>query len=119
MSVNIFLDDYRVPEDVYWQILPKVEYVIVRSYEEFVDCLLKLEEEPAFVAFDHDLADAHYTGDFSNPNEKTGYDCAKELVTICQARNWKLPEFIVHSLNFEGRRNIEQYLANAKRHLKL
>lgn len=119
MAVNIFLDDYRIPETVDWIKLPKVEYLVVRDYTEFVAAIEALEEAPAFVAFDHDLADAHYRNDFSNPAEKTGLDCAKALVDICVDKGWKLPEFAVHSLNFQGKRNIEAFLNNAKEHLDL
>lgn len=119
MGVNIFLDDYRSPENVDWVKLPDVPYVVVRNYQEFVSYVERLEQAPAFVTFDHDLADAHYRNDFSNPNEKTGYDCAKALVDICVAKGWKLPEFKVHSLNVVGARNIQQFLDNARTHLDL
>lgn len=118
MGVNIFLDDYRSPEDVTWVALPDVPYVVLRNYEEFVSYVEGLEEQPLFIAFDHDLADAHYAGDFSNPNEKTGMDCAKALVEIAMDKNWRIPPFTVHSLNPVGKENIECYLENARKYLK-
>ena len=112
--MHIFLDDERKPGDVTWVTLPSAEWTIVRNYDEFVKLLDSLDEAPEFIAFDHDLADAHYKGDFSNPFEKTGMDCAKALFNICLDRGWKLPEFAVHSLNPSGRENINGYLNQAK-----
>lgn len=114
----IFIDDYRVPADVTWVDLPTVDWAIVSSYEEFEELLNTLDEEPCFIAFDHDLADAHYNGDFSNPDEKTGYDCAKLLVEHCMDKNWRIPAFEVHSLNPVGAENIRAYLENAKKYMK-
>lgn len=111
---NIFLDDYRVPSDVTWATLPNVEWTIVRDYDAFVSLLNELEEAPKFIAFDHDLADNHYLGDFSNPNEKTGMDCAKALFDIALEKGWAMPDWIVHSLNPAGRENIHGYLNQAK-----
>lgn len=112
--MNIFLDDYRMPKYVTWLALPKVEWTIVRNYDDFVALLKDLPEAPEFVAFDHDLADAHYRNDFSNPNEKTGLDCAKALFNICLEKGWKLPQWVTHSLNPAGRDNINAYLNQAK-----
>ena len=115
----IFLDDYREPSDVTWAKLPETfHWVIVRNYEQFVMLIDNLMTPPAFIAFDHDLADAHYEGDFSNPDEKTGYDCAKALVDICLDHGWDIPEFIVHSLNPVGAENIRKFLQNAKEHTR-
>lgn len=113
----IFLDDERVPSDVKWASLPNVDWTIVRSYDQFRSLVESLTEAPKFIAFDHDLADAHYAGDFSNPNEKTGYDCAKWFVEVCMNAEWKIPDYVVHSLNPAGKENIEAYLENAKRHM--
>lgn len=107
-----------MPCDVTWVKLPHVEWTIVRSYEEFTTLLESLDEAPAYIAFDHDLADAHYYGDFSNPDEKTGYDCAKALCEIALDKNWRIPPYAVHSLNPIGRENIEAYLENSKRYQK-
>ena len=40
-SYNIFLDDYRNPENVTWVKLPEVSWIIVRSYNAFVDIITK------------------------------------------------------------------------------
>jgi hypothetical protein len=42
--------------------------------------------------------------------EKTGYDCAKWLVNYCLDNNQKLPNFIIHSMNPVGTKNISDYL---------
>lgn len=116
--MHIFLDDVRHPSGVTWVKLPDgVEWNIVRSYEQFRTLVESLEEAPTFIAFDHDLAEAHYAGDFSNPDEKTGMDCAKLLYQVCSAKGWQLPEFVVHSLNPAGRINIHYYLTQAKEYL--
>lgn len=106
----IFLDDERVPSDVKWVSLPNVDWTIVRSYNQFRSLVESLTEAPKFIAFDHDLAD-------NRPQEKTGYDCAKWLVEVCINAEWKIPDYVVHSFNPIGKKNIEAYLENAKEHL--
>jgi hypothetical protein len=112
--MHIFLDDERMPGDVTWLHLPSAEWTIVRNYEEFVTLLKSLEEAPKFVAFDHDLAAAHYLGDFSNPNEKTGLHCARALFDIALEKGWNMPKWTTHSLNPSGRENINGFLNQAK-----
>ena len=89
-SYNIFLDDVRDPSDVTWVKLPKVSWIIVRSYKAFVDIITKKGILPDFVAYDHDLSASHYGDglhgdeiDYAKYDEKTGYDCAKWLVYEC------------------------------------
>lgn len=116
----IFLDDYREPEDVVWSHpLPSAvsdEWIIVRNYAEFTALLDSLDTAPTYIAFDHDLADAHYEGDFSNPDEKTGYDCAKYMCELAGTKWGVFPACIVHSLNPVGKANIELYIEGAKKH---
>ncbi len=63
MSYNLFLDDFRMPADVVLY-MPKCayytdrEWVIVRSYDEFVKTIEEMGI-PQAVSFDHDLADEH------------------------------------------------------------
>jgi len=59
------------------------------------------------------IASDFYIPDF----EKTGYEAAKWLVDHCDNKNLKLPEFVIQSANPVGRKNIESYLNNAKKHL--
>lgn len=136
---KLFLDDIRIPKDAiglvsstlnqfYW----KNDWVVVRSYSEFCDHIQK-NVLPDFISFDHDLSDEHYNDLFSDKNwikddnditlkydeysEKTGYECAKWLVDWCLESKLKLPDFVVHSANPVGKKNIESYLNNAKKHL--
>jgi hypothetical protein len=136
---KLFLDDIRIPKDAiglvpsnlnqyYWE----NDWVIVRDFHQFCDYLQK-NGVPDFISFDHDLADDHYNDLFSNKNwsksdndivlkydeykEKTGYECAKWLVDFCLESSYKLPDYQVHSANPVGKKNIESYLLNAKKHL--
>ena len=103
------------------------EFVIVRNYDEFVNFIRK-NGLPNIISFDHDLADEHYSSDMHastevyNKNyetfqEKTGMDCAKWLVDYCLENGLQLPDYVVHSANPVGKKNIESYLLNAKKHL--
>ena len=84
-------------------------------------CLL-LGEWPAKISFDHDLADEHYHPTMTDPakyeeiaadfKEKTGMDCAKWLIDFCMDNGLKLPEYVVHSMNPSGARNIHSILYN-------
>jgi hypothetical protein len=114
MSNFLFLDDYRVPSGVRWVNLPKCDdWDIVRNYDEFVDHIKK-NGIPDFVAYDHDLADEHYSAlkdiNYESFTEKTGLNCAKFLVELCASKNIRHPKYVVHSMNPEGKRNIESYI---------
>ena len=113
---NIFLDDVRIPTQVYWAEIPKDQhYSVVRNFNEFVD-LISLRGLPKFVCYDHDLATEHYhdvgkaSMNYDNYKERTGYDCAKWLVAYCFEKNIKHPPYVVHSLNPIGKQNIESYI---------
>lgn len=107
MSYYLFLDDIRQISDVRkYCVLPNIndeEWIIVRSYKEFVD-LITLRGVPMYVCYDHDLADC------DNIKEMTGYDCAKRLINYCAEKNIKHPPYIVHSMNPIGKQNIESYI---------
>lgn len=136
---KLFLDDIRIPKDAiglvpsnmnqfYWE----NDWDVVKNYSEFCDYIQKYGS-PDFVSFDHDLADDHYNDLFSDENwskndtdvvlkyddykEKTGYECAKWLVDYCLENGLQLPDYAVHSANPVGKKNIESYLLNAKKHL--
>jgi hypothetical protein len=137
---KLFLDDIRQVRDAcYYVINPKIyweeeDWDIVRNYDEFIKYI---EENglPDLISFDHDLADEHYNDLFSDKNwfkdndnielvydeykEKTGLECAKWLVDFCLDNNKKLPDYIVHSANPIGKKNIESFLNNARKMLKL
>lgn len=128
---KIFLDDIRELKDAwaYTGFTPflKEKWIIVRNYNEFISLIESKYKEnyfPEFIAFDHDLADEHYApeeywGDkykewskTKNFQEKTGLDCAKWLIDFCMDNKIKLPEYIVHSMNPVGKKNIESLLNN-------
>lgn len=120
---NLFLDDVRMPEDVGNYIYPVElrllyklnEWQIVRSYKEFAEYIL-VHGLPGMISFDHDLADVHYDPKTRKEGfvyqEETGYDCAKWLVKHCIDEKKKLPDFLVHSMNPIGAKNIKNYLEN-------
>lgn len=121
MSYYLFLDDIRDPVSVTWVRLPNVDqsdWKIVRDYQEFVSCIMT-HGIPKFIAFDHDLADIHYYGNdtTSDRHEDTGYDCAKWLAEYCMDNNFKIPDYVVHSMNPVGSENITRYLENAKKNI--
>jgi hypothetical protein len=115
----LFLDDFRIPADVILY-MPKCKYyvdrewVIARSYDEFVATILE-KGIPIAVSLDHDLADEHYaagdlgmTVDYSEFTEKTGYHCAKWLIEYCIDHNKEIPTAVfIHSRNMPGSKNIE------------
>jgi hypothetical protein len=116
---NLFLDDFRNPEDVILY-KPRCSYyvdrdwVIVRNYDEFVK-IIKEKGIPIAVSFDHDLADEHYgledyvwNNEYDQFKEKTGYHCAKWLIEYCIDNNKELPKVIfIHSMNPAGAQNIK------------
>lgn len=128
-TYRIFLDDIRDPIDAYLYtgFKPFIDdtepWRIVRSYDQFVDYITRNFNKgyfPEIIAFDHDLAEIHYSHlsdiDYDKFTEKTGMDCAKWLVDFCMDNNLKLPEYYVHSMNPAGARNIISYLENYKKH---
>lgn len=105
------------------------DVVWVKSYAEFVNHILE-HGLPDVISFDHDLADEHYHNAmykgveeynklYDTFEEKTGYDCAKWLVEHCEITGMNLPELLsVHSQNPVGKKNIELYFANYRKHKK-
>ena len=115
MGYNLFLDDVRMPKDVFaYTKLPiyiSVDWVVVRNYYAFI-ALVEGKGVPEIISFDHDLADVHYKKqefDYKNPNlEKTGYHCAEWLIYYCIDNNKELPaEVLIHSMNPAGSMNIK------------
>lgn len=116
--MKIFLDDNRDPYDVFKNTIDPIyeendTWVIVRDYYQFINLIQRLGV-PKVVSFDHDLTQNHYLPENqSNINYKlikdyTGYDAAQWLIDYCENKEVKLPEIRVHSLNSEGKRNIEE-----------
>ncbi|WKL57277.1 hypothetical protein Q1W73_16665 [Asticcacaulis sp. ZE23SCel15] len=107
MDYRLFLDDYRDPPS-------EGVWMVARSYQDFVRCITECGI-PAFVSFDHDMADEHYAHHthpipYTSYAHPTGYDCAKWLIEHCKAISAPRPDFIVHSLNPAGRENIERVM---------
>lgn len=128
MMKALFLDDIRMPQQVYEYIKNNIylslEWIIVRNYEEFVQAIT--DDFPDVISFDHDLADSHYTPEYlwmdydkskewqeqQVHKEKTGYECAKWLVEYCLDNDLDLPLCYVHSMNPVGKDNINNLLKN-------
>ncbi len=124
---NLFLDDERMPKNAFTytknQLYLDLDWVVVRNYDEFVS-YIKENGMPDLISFDHDLADVHYSmndriteDDYDIVEEKTGYHCAKWLINLCMDENLNLPNYMVHSMNNVGRRNIISIIENYKKHL--
>jgi len=102
MNYKLFLDDIRNPKT-------EGPWVIVRSFKEAVNEIIKRGKFPNYISFDHDLEHNHD----KNEEYKTGYDFARWLVkqdmngTFLFDNNFK---FNVHSANPIGKKNIEFYL---------
>lgn len=94
---QIFLDDEREP-------INSLDYVIVRSYSEFIHAVINADERITFISFDHDLGE----------DSLDGMACCKYLVGLDMSRNGKLLDkdftYYVHSQNPIGKENIEGYL---------
>jgi len=129
-NYRLFLDDIRMPIEVFAYKQNKIykeHWFIIRNFNQFVDLIEKNYAKhkilPIIISFDHDLADFHYTQmnngeiDYSDVNEKTGYHCAKWLVNFCIERKLEIPNYLVHSMNIVGSKNIESYIESAKRFL--
>ena len=119
MKKRIYLDDVRTPVE-------KDQWVIVRSYDEFVSKVNEVGfENIEMISLDHDLGDTamnewlygvtkNYSINYDNITEKTGMDCAKWLVE--QWMNGKpLVEVVVHSANAIGSGNMMGYINNYRR----
>lgn len=117
MKKFIYLDDLRTPIDPEW--------IVVRSYDEFVDTISKIGlENIELISLDHDLGESamkewhtnvyhNYTLNYDNITEKTGMDCTKWLV-----EQWiegkPVVTVKVHSANAVGSANMQGYINNYK-----
>lgn len=131
MSYHLFLDDNRKPSEVKWLDLPPYNWVVVKSYAEFVRTITE-KGIPETISFDHDLADEHYaeytaahdensksfgTIRYDHLHEKTGMECALWLAHLCIERNVPIPSYYIHTLNPIGRQNISSVLESARKML--
>lgn len=111
MTYALWLDDYRPVSPEFIAASGGGPVVIAVNYEQFVQAITE-HGCPQYISFDHDLADAHYGGDFSGP-EMTGMACAEWLVDwILDDPTRLLPNFRfnVHSMNPAGAENIRGLL---------
>ena len=111
----IYLDDVRTPVDPKW--------VVVRSYEEFVDKVTEIGlENIQQISFDHDLGPSammewhrnvysNYELNYNNILEKTGMDCTKWLVEQWLGGKPAVDVYI-HSANAIGSANMMGYINN-------
>jgi len=116
MTYNLFLDDFRNPEDAYEYFKQEdfinKDWIIVRSYDEFIN-IIQEKGIPEICSFDHDLGLEHYTHQnteipYEEYDEKTGFHCAKWLINYCIDNNEKLTSRIyIHSMNVVGCENIK------------
>jgi hypothetical protein len=108
----LYLDDMRTP------IIFGID--VVRSYEEFV-WFLENKELPEFISLDHDLSFEHYPLAENQPGTQIPYETYKEKTGLHAARyvvEKKLPIqfWACHSMNVQGRLNIENELRAAYPH---
>lgn len=141
MGYKLFLDDLRSPHHCcamipnFRGLYKENDWVIVRSYDEFVSHIkLRWEshkEAPTLISFDHDLGFEHTrfyfeNGGHENPPEpdydsfieKTGKDCANWLTFYCETEpGMNFPDYIVHSKNPVGAKNIKSILDQYASHI--
>jgi len=121
MKQYIYLDDVRTPTQGVGE--DNRPWVIVRSYDEFVEKVNEIGlENIQAISLDHDLGDSamsewknnvyhNYKLDYDNITEKTGYDCAKWLVEQWMD-NKPVVTVMTHSANAIGSANIMGYINN-------
>ena len=101
MNWKLYLDDIRTPDDP--------TFMIVRTVND-AQKLIHLLGVPTFISFDHDLG-----MDDEGNLLLSGYDFAKWLVEMDMEGIFTLTEdfdFIVHSQNPVGAKNIREYFRN-------
>jgi hypothetical protein len=124
MKTLLWLDDARDPNTNDWLNFSPIErpfhVVWVKSYDEFVS-FINENGLPDGICFDHDLADIKeiegsnlvIASDWCQ--EKTGYDCAKWLVSYCLDHSLPLPKYNIQSANPIGKENIDKLLKQFSR----
>lgn len=114
MTYKLFLDDVRDPiflAERGYGYPAEGNWVIARSYYEAISAVRNFGV-PDFVAFDHDLEDAHYDG--AEGHERTGYEFAKWLTDYIDSNNLELSDnfdWVVHSMNPSGADRIRQHMS--------
>lgn len=106
MTYNLFIDDYRKPNDVV-SCLDR-EWVIARSAEQ-VSKIVSEMGMPDFISFDHDMTDLHYAQDYSD-----GLTGAHIAYSLCRFFGCEMPPYQVHSWNPEAPARIADAIEKAK-----
>jgi hypothetical protein len=106
---KLFLDDLRTVDMIYDK-SRVAEFDIVRTYNEFVDYVVK-NGLPEFISFDNDLG-LNETGEVA----EDGYAAAKWLV-YQSGLDLRSLKFKVHSANPVAAKQIEGLLTNYIKHL--
>jgi hypothetical protein len=123
-SYRLFLDDVRIPLDIFkltgMEIFADPDWTVTTNYDSFVDTIIyhhvNLHILPSIISFDHDLGIIDITPEQSKfisvfvakeeKLAKSGYDCARWLIDYFNNEKLKLPQILVHSQNPVGRQNI-------------
>jgi hypothetical protein len=123
--MKLYLDDLRTPLSSEWS--------VVRNFDEFVEFIENNDlKNIEVISFDHDLGESaiseyfnntkdSYEIDYSNIEEKTGYDCVKWLIDyiIVNDKFDSVPKMRVHSANPIGAANILGYVNNFYKNFKI
>jgi hypothetical protein len=123
--MKLYLDDLRTPLSREWS--------VVRNFDEFVEFIENNDlKNIEVISFDHDLGESaiseyfnntkdSYEIDYSNIEEKTGYDCVKWLIDyiIVNDKFDSVPKMRVHSANPIGAANILGYVNNFYKNFKI
>ena len=105
MTYHLFLDDERMPEDVFWVSLPEGPWVIARNIRDF-QRVIHRRGMPSHISFDNDLG----------PGEKEGRHCAIWLTEqILDEELFGTFTFTVHSMNSVAADWIDAFLTSFQR----
>ncbi len=124
MNKLLFLDDIRQPEHCALYCPQNIylhgNWTVVRNYKDFTGYIEHYFAQhkilPDLISFDHDLSEIHYQDadkaiiNYDSYTEKTGFSCAKWLTDFCMDNGIKHINFLCHSMNPAGKKNIESIL---------
>lgn len=82
-------------------------WVIVRTYNEFINLVKNNFSDINLISMDHDLACFDEEG-----KEMTGKDAVNFLIEYCLDNNLKFPDWYVHSDNTIGKKNMTLLIIN-------
>lgn len=121
VNYGIFLDDERIPEDVYWMEIKnnEVQYTVVRNFEDFKDSVMEMYNSSVpiqnmYLSLDHDLALYNEDG-----TEIKGYHMVVWLIDYIQDEKLEVPpvgNIFYHSRNPIGEENMHCYIENYRKH---